>query len=55
VGPVLYAEPNVVATEKGDPEWDLTVSRTFDAMRADGTLAAISRKWFGQDITLDGH
>ncbi len=55
VGPVLYAEPNVVATEKGDPEWDLTVSRTFDAMRADGTLATISRKWFGQDITLDGH
>jgi len=55
VGPVLYAEPNVVVTEKGDPEWDLTVSRTFDAMRADGTLAGISKKWFGQDITLDGH
>jgi len=55
IGPVLYAEPNVVATEKGDPEWDRTVSRTFDELRADGTLARISRKWFGQDITLDGH
>jgi hypothetical protein len=22
VGPVLYAEPNVVAVEKGDPEWE---------------------------------
>ncbi len=55
VGPVLYAEPNVVATEKGDPEWDNTVIRTFNELRADGTLSRISQKWFGQDITLDGH
>jgi polar amino acid transport system substrate-binding protein len=55
VGGVLYAEPNVVVTEKGDPEWDALISRTVDALRADGTLAAISLKWFGQDITLDGH
>jgi polar amino acid transport system substrate-binding protein len=55
VGPVLYSEPNVVATEKGDAEWDQTVARTFDALRSDGTLARISKKWFGQDITLDGH
>lgn len=27
VGSVLYAEPNVVATEKGDPEWDAVRSR----------------------------
>jgi len=54
VGPVLYAEPNVVATERGDPEWDATVARTVNALRADGTLAKISQKWFGQDITLDG-
>jgi len=55
VGSALYAEPNVVATEKGDPEWDATVVRTFAALQADGTLAKISRKWFGQDITADGH
>jgi polar amino acid transport system substrate-binding protein len=55
LGPVLYAEPNVVATEKGDPEWDATVMRTFAELQADGTLANISRKWFGQDITSDGH
>jgi polar amino acid transport system substrate-binding protein len=55
VGPVLYAEPNFVATEKGDPEWDLTVARTFSALQADGTLAAISRRWFGMDITHDEH
>lgn len=55
VGPVLYAEPNVVATEKGDPEWDGTVTRTFNELMADGTLAKISQKWFGEDITAHGH
>jgi polar amino acid transport system substrate-binding protein len=54
VGPVIYAEPNVVATEKGDPDWDRAVARTFNEMKADGTLGKISRKWFGQDITDDG-
>jgi polar amino acid transport system substrate-binding protein len=55
VGPVIYAEPNVVATEKGDADWDRTVARTFNEMKADGTLAKISQRWFGQDITHDGH
>jgi polar amino acid transport system substrate-binding protein len=55
VGPVLYAEPNVVATEKGDPEWDGAVARTFKELMADETLAKISIKWFGQDITPHGH
>jgi polar amino acid transport system substrate-binding protein len=55
VGSVLYAEPNVVATEKGDPEWDRTVNRTLMELKADGTLARLSQKWFGQDITLDAH
>jgi polar amino acid transport system substrate-binding protein len=55
IGPVLYAEPNVVVTEKGDAAWDETVRRTFAQLKADGTLAALSKKWFGQDITLDAH
>ena len=54
VGPAIYAEPNVVATEKGDAEWDRTVVRTFNDMKADGILAKISQRWFGQDITHDG-
>jgi polar amino acid transport system substrate-binding protein len=53
VGPVIYSEPNVVATEKGDADWDRTVARLFDAMKADGTLANISQRWFGRDITRD--
>lgn len=54
VGPVIYSEPNVVATEKGDADWDRTVVRVFGEMKNDGTLAKISQKWFGQDITRDG-
>jgi polar amino acid transport system substrate-binding protein len=55
VGPILYEEPNVVAAEKGDPDWDRTVSQTFSELKADGTLGKISQKWFGRDITLDAH
>lgn len=54
VGDVLYSEPNLVATEKGDPEWNATVERTIDELRRDGTLAKISRRWFDSDITADG-
>lgn len=53
IGPVLYGEPNAVATDKGDPDWDRTVIRVFGELRADGTMAKISQKWFGQDITRD--
>jgi polar amino acid transport system substrate-binding protein len=54
VGPPLYAEPNVVATERGDPEWDRTVARVFGELRAEGALSRISRKWLGEDVTGDG-
>jgi polar amino acid transport system substrate-binding protein len=55
VGPILFAEPNAVATERGDPEWDATVVRIFAALRADGTLARISQHWLGTDVTADVH
>ena len=51
----LYAEPNVVTTDKGDPEWNAKVKDTILQLKADGTLARISRKWFGEDITADAH
>ncbi|NDL61669.1 transporter substrate-binding domain-containing protein [Acerihabitans arboris] len=47
----LYAEPNWVATDKGDAQWDQVVADTVNALRADGTLAQISRRWLGEDIT----
>jgi polar amino acid transport system substrate-binding protein len=54
VGDILYQEPNVVATEKGDAEWNAKVAQTINQLKADGTLAKISQRWFGTDITLDG-
>ena len=49
----LYAEPNVVTADKGDPEWNAKVKDTILQLKADGTLARISRKWFGEDITAN--
>lgn len=51
VGEPLFAEPNAVVTDKGDPEWDAEVTRVITALKTDGTLAKISKKWFGSDIT----
>jgi polar amino acid transport system substrate-binding protein len=42
-----------VATERGDPDWDRTVARIFAELHADGTLARISQKWLGEDVTRD--
>jgi polar amino acid transport system substrate-binding protein len=51
VGTALYGEPNAVATDKGDPDWDAEVARVIAELEADGTLGRISQKWFGADIT----
>ncbi len=51
VGEPLFAEPNAVVTDKGDPEWDAEVKRVITELRADGTLGKISQKWFGVDIS----
>ena len=50
-GETLYAEPNVIAIEKGDPQWNEKVTEVITALKADGTLAKISQKWIGADIS----
>ncbi|WP_429809214.1 transporter substrate-binding domain-containing protein [Ensifer sp. B1-9] len=50
-GEPLFAEPNAVVTDKGDPEWDAEVKRVITELKEDGTLAKISEKWFKVDIT----
>ena len=50
-GNTLYAEPNVVAIEKGDPQWSARVTEVIDQLKADGTLSKISQKWIGTDIS----
>jgi polar amino acid transport system substrate-binding protein len=51
VGNPLYAEPNWIAVDKGDPEWQQEIRAIISGLKADGTLARISQKWLGQDIT----
>jgi len=47
----LYAEPNVVAVEKGDAQWNAKVTQVISQLKADGTLSKISQKWIGADIS----
>ena len=53
VGAPLYAEPNAIAVDKGDPEWAAKIAQVVRDLHTDGTLAAISRKWLGIDVTQD--
>lgn len=48
--PVFY-EPLAVATEHGDAELNAKVTEAVEAMKADGTLGALSVKWYGVDYT----
>ena len=47
----LYEEPNWVAIDKGDQAWHDKLKQTIEALRQDGTLAKISKKWIGSDVT----
>ncbi len=50
-GAPLYEEPNSVAIEKGDAEWDAKVRQVFAQLKQDGTLSKLSQKWIGADIS----
>ncbi|MFW5731042.1 MAG: amino acid ABC transporter substrate-binding protein [Desulfonatronovibrionaceae bacterium] len=47
----VTTEPFGIAFRKEDQRLREVVQEEIDAMVADGTLAEISRKWFGEDIT----
>ena len=51
VGSPLYQEPNWVAVDKGDAQWNARVKQVIGELKKDGTLSAISKKWIGSDIT----
>jgi len=40
-----------VTLRKGEPELLAAINQALEALRADGTLAKLSNKWFGSDIT----
>lgn len=51
IGKPAFYEPLSVATDKGDPEFDAKITEIVAEMRADGTLKALSEKWYGVDLT----
>lgn len=51
VGTPLYRVPQAVAVQPGDPEFAALMKDTVDGMREDGTLSALSMKWFSIDLT----
>jgi len=51
IGTPLFYVSDAVAIDKGDPEFGAAIKRTVEAMRTDGTLAAISMKWFQFDLS----
>ncbi len=48
--PVFY-EPLSAAIERGDDELTRKISEAVKAMHSDGTLSALSKKWYGVDYT----
>jgi polar amino acid transport system substrate-binding protein len=56
VGDPVYFEPLAVAFDKSGPDPSDLVTRVnaiLAEMRADGTLKAMSEKWFGLDLTVE--
>jgi polar amino acid transport system substrate-binding protein len=57
VGKPVFSEPLAVAFDRGGPDPTSIVEKVnqiLDEMRADGTLKALSEKWFdGVDLTVD--
>jgi polar amino acid transport system substrate-binding protein len=50
----LSKEEYGVAFRKGDDSLRDEVQKTLEAMQADGTVTAVSVKWFGRDISVIG-
>lgn len=51
VGDPVFLEPLSIAIDKGDPEWGARLAEVVEELRADGTLAELSTKWYGADLT----
>jgi polar amino acid transport system substrate-binding protein len=51
IGEPVFYEPLAVAVDKGDPEFSAKIAEIVKAMQDDGTLSALSQKWYGTDYT----
>jgi polar amino acid transport system substrate-binding protein len=46
-----FREPLTVLTDKGNPRWTARVAGVIADMKADGTLGALTTKWYGKDYS----
>ncbi|MGA8709110.1 MAG: transporter substrate-binding domain-containing protein [Steroidobacteraceae bacterium] len=46
-----FREPLTVVTDKGNPKWTAKVAGIIADMKADGTLAQLTTKWYGKDYS----
>lgn len=50
-GDYAFQEPLAIVADKGDAEWTAKIGETIAAMKADGTLSALTTKWYGKDYS----
>lgn len=50
-GDYAFQEPLAIVADKGDAEWTAKIGETVSAMKADGTLSALTTKWYGKDYS----
>jgi cystine transport system substrate-binding protein len=50
-GPAFSRQEAGIAIRKGEPEVVAAINAAIDKLRADGTLAKLSEKYFGSDVT----
>lgn len=50
-GPAFSRQESGVALRKNNPELLAAIDQAIAEMQKDGTLAKISEKWFGADVT----
>jgi polar amino acid transport system substrate-binding protein len=52
IGDPVFYEPLAVAIEHGDPEFSAKIADAVKAMKGDGTLSTLSKKWYGVDYSI---
>ena len=50
-GGYAFREPLTVITDKGNPRWTAQIQQIIANMKADGTLGALTSKWYGRDYS----
>ncbi|MCM5682371.1 transporter substrate-binding domain-containing protein [Schlegelella sp. S2-27] len=49
--PLGTVESNAIPFRKGSPKFKQAIDRALEDLKADGTFAKISNKWFGRDVS----